>query len=95
MFKDREYCLAAYLIIASEWSFYGVSHSWTADAFPIYQEYDKPLGQPLGVAKVGVKNGQWSRQFEHVDVAIDTKAATVFLEGQAKPPAEKRKQGRW
>ena len=78
-FRDREYCLAAYLIIASEWSYYGVSQSWTADSFPWFKEYNKPLGKPLGVAKTGVKHGQWSREFQHVFVAIDTRALTASV----------------
>jgi hypothetical protein len=78
-FKDREYCLAAYLMIASEWSFYGVSSSWTADSFPWFQEFEKPLGKPIRVAKPGLKHGQWLRQFEHVGVAIDTKALTASV----------------
>ena len=76
-FKDREYCLAAYLIIASEWTYLGVSKSWTADSFPWYTEYEKPLGPPLSAARPGPSEGQWTRQFEHVDVTIDTKAFTA------------------
>lgn len=79
-FHDREYCLAAYLTIASKWSYYGLSHSWTADSFSWFAEFDRPLGKPLGRAKPGRKAGQWSRAFEHVDVAIDTGALTASVE---------------
>ena len=49
----REYSFATYLIVATPWSYYdGISHGWGATALPRYPEYDKPLGDPAGPARV-------------------------------------------
>ena len=80
-FAEREFCLAAYLIVASPWSFYGVSAGWTPDVFPRYPEFDRELGVPRGEAhKAGT--GRWTREFEHVSVTIDTGAPSASVTWQ-------------
>ena len=46
-FSRREYCFATYLIVASKWSYYGMSEGWGASSFPWYEELGKPLGVRL------------------------------------------------
>ena len=59
----REYALATYLIVATPWSFYGMSNGWGAASFPRYPEYDRPLGAPLGDATVSADGTMLSRRF--------------------------------
>jgi hypothetical protein len=82
-FAAREYCFAAYLVVATEWSYYGVSEGWLAGSFPWYEEYGKPLGQPTGPAHV-LGGGRYFRDFEHLNVTIDTTAHTASVTW--KPP---------
>ena len=42
-FSDREYCLAAFLIVAGEFSFWGMGQGWGTDSFPWFPEFDRPL----------------------------------------------------
>jgi hypothetical protein len=46
--------------------------------FPRYPEFDRPLGRPLGEAKAA-GDGRWTREFEHVRVAIDTGRLTASV----------------
>ena len=69
--KAPAYRRSRYLIVASPWSYYGMSNCWAADSFPVYPELSKPLGVPLGPAKV-LGGGKYTREFEHVRVALDT-----------------------
>ena len=74
----REYSLATYLIVATPWSFYGMSNGWGAASFPRYPEYDRPLGEPAGPAEV-LGGGRYSREFAHVSVALDTSKKTASV----------------
>ena len=55
--------LAAFLMVAEKYSYYGCSSGWFVQDHWLdwHQEYDKPLGPPLGP---GIKiNNTWYRQF--------------------------------
>ena len=67
----REYAFATFLIIASNWSYYGMSAGWGATSFPWYEEYSKPLGPPSAAA-VRVSKGKYFRDFLHLNVSLDT-----------------------
>ena len=75
---QREYSFATYLIVASEWSYYGMSHGWSTASFPWYPEFDRPLGAPAGPAKTDGA-GRYSREFEHVSVQLNTAAKTASV----------------
>lgn len=83
----REYSFSTYLIVASEWSYYGMSNGWFANSFPRYEEYSKPLGPPSGPAQ-RLGKGQYFRDFLHLNVSLDTiaKTATVTWKGGIPPP---------
>ena len=70
-FSHREYCLAAFLIVASNYSYWGMGAGWGAGDFPWYPELDRPLGKPLADA-TQYGNGRYFRAFEHLNVSLDT-----------------------
>ena len=90
--EKREYAFATFLIVASEWSYYGMSAGWGATSFPWYEEYSKPLGPPSGPAQ-RLGQGKYFRDFEHLNVSLDTVAhtASVIWKGgipqPVRPPA--------
>ncbi len=62
--QDINNSLAAFLIGAEKYSYYGCSRGWYIgpDWINWHSEYDKPLGEPMGKA---VKNGDvWERSFK-------------------------------
>jgi len=76
----REYSFATYLIVASEWSYYGMSAGWGTASFPWYPEFDRPLGAPKGPAmSTGSPPSSYSREFEHVSVTLDTKKKSASV----------------
>jgi hypothetical protein len=85
--RKRQYSFAMYLIVASEWSYYGMSAGWTAAAFPWYEEYSKPLGPPTAPAQL-LGNGRYFRDFKHLNVSLDTvtETAQVIWKGGITPP---------
>jgi hypothetical protein len=76
--SKRKYWFATYLIVASQWTYYGMSAGWGARSFPWYPEYDKPLGRPSGPAQ-RVAPGRYFRDFEHLNVSLDTTARTASV----------------
>lgn len=70
-FSDREYTLAAFLIVMGEYSYWGMGDGWGIASFPWYPEFDRPLGKPLGPA-TALGNGKYFRRFEHLNVSLDT-----------------------
>ena len=62
---DFEFTLAAFLIAASDSSFFGYSDGWYFNGTAWHSEYERPLGAPVGpaAAGTGLKNMSWSRQF--------------------------------
>ena len=82
-FSDREYTLAAFLICMGDYSYWGMGSGWGTDSFPWYPEFDRPLGQPLGAAAV-LGNGGYFREFEHLNVSLDTagKKASILWHGK-------------
>lgn len=54
--------LAAFLMVAEEHTYFGCSNWEDVPTWP--QEYDKPLGQPLGPA-LQEPDGTWRRRFAH------------------------------
>ena len=74
----REYSFATFLIVASEWSYYGMSKGWTASSFPWYEEFSKPLGPPSGPAQL-LGAGKYFRDFQHLNVSLDTVARTASV----------------
>ena len=40
-FSQREYCLAAFLIVMGEYSYWGMGAGWGEDDFPWYPEFDR------------------------------------------------------
>jgi hypothetical protein len=85
-FAQREYCLAAFLIIAGEYSYWGMGAGWGAGDFPWYPEFDRPLGKPLADA-TSFGNGRYFREFEHLNVTLDTtlKQGTIAWHGGLGP----------
>ena len=77
-FSAREYCLAAFLIVAGEYSYWGMGGGWGVDSFPWYPEYDRPLGKPLGDAR-SLGPGRYFRAFEHLNVTLDTGKNTAVI----------------
>ena len=79
---QREYYLAAYLIVAAEYSYWGMGSGWGASNFPWYPEFDRPLGKPLADA-TSFGNGRYYRAFEHLNVTLDTtlKQASILWHG--------------
>ena len=77
-FSAREYCLAAFLIVAGEHSYWGMGHGWGVGSFPWYPEFDRTLGKPLGDAS-SPGPGLYVRAFEHLNVTLDSgkKIATI------------------
>lgn len=86
-FSDREYALAAFLVVAAEHSYWGMGSGWGVDSFPWYPEFDRPLGKPLGDAESRVA-GQYFRAFQHLNVTLDTgkRTATVAWHGLGPVP---------
>jgi hypothetical protein len=81
-FVAREYCLAAFLTVAGEYSYWGMGSGWSTESFPWYPEYERPLGKPLGVAQPQGQ-GKYFREFEHLNVSLDTgrKTAQILWHG--------------
>ena len=87
-FSQREYCLAGFLIVAGEHSYWGMGAGWGVDDFPWYPEFDRPLGKPLAAAEQRGR-GQYFRAFEHLNVTLDTTkktAAILWHDGQQPGP---------
>lgn len=79
---DFEFTLAAFLIASSDSSFFGYSDGWYFNGSTWHDQYDRPLGKPVGLATQGdgAQNMTWSRQFDSgTSVALDVlhKAATI------------------
>lgn len=68
--EQFEYTLAAFLITASDASFFGFSDKWYFNGTTWHEEYNRPLGAPKGDAAQGA-DGVWSRDFEHASVTLD------------------------
>ncbi|GGD11532.1 putative glycoside hydrolase [Aquisalinus flavus] len=69
-----DYPLAAFLIIANEYSYFNYSWGYRAEHGNLdwYPEFDKPLGKPLGPAK---RTGlTFRREYEHASVILDIDA---------------------
>ena len=77
-FAAREYCLAAFLIVMGEYSYWGMGSGWSTDSFPWYPEYDRPLGKALGIAEPRGP-GKYFRAFEHLNVSLDTTKKTAKI----------------
>ena len=77
-FAAREYCLAAFLIVMGEYSYWGMGSGWSTDSFPWYPEFDRPLGKPLGIAEPRGP-GKYFRAFEHLNVSLDTTQKTAKI----------------
>lgn len=62
---DFKFVLAAFLVAASDSSFFGYSDGWYFNGTVWHDEYDLPLGAPSGPAVQGSgdKNMSWSRRF--------------------------------
>ena len=86
-FSQREYCLAAFLVVMGEYSYWGMGSGWTTGSFPWYPEYDRPLGKPLGIAQ-SLGPGKYFRAFEHLNVSLDTtlKTAKILWHGLGPVP---------
>ena len=65
-----EFTLAAYLVVASETSYYGFSDGWYYNGTRWHAEYDRPLGAPLADAERDAA-GVWTRRFKHAHVTLD------------------------
>ena len=63
------YTLAAFLIVASESTFFGFSRGWYYNGTTWHDEYDKPLSPPHGDAVL--VDGVWTRSFAHASVRLD------------------------
>jgi hypothetical protein len=65
MAADFEFALAAFLIAASDSSFFGYSNGWYFSGTTWHEAYDRPLGSPAGLAVQGdgEKIMTWSRHF--------------------------------
>ena len=84
-FSQREYCLAAFLIVAGEYSYWGMGNGWGIDSFPWYPEFDRPLGQPMSSAtSIGI--GLYFRAFEHLNVTLNTALKTAKILWHGLPP---------
>jgi hypothetical protein len=71
-----EYCLAMFLVLAGEYSYFNYTPTYAADDTDTwrrwYPEYDKPLGKPNGPAN---RDGfVFTREFEHASVRLDLAA---------------------
>ena len=86
-FSQREYCLAAFMIVMGEYSYWGMGDGWTTGSFPWIPEYDRPLGKPLGVAQ-SRGPGKYFREFAHLNVSLDTtlKTAKILWHGLGPVP---------
>jgi hypothetical protein len=62
---DFQFALAAFLIAASDSSFFGYSDGWYFNGTRWHAEYDRALGSPTGLAVqgAGAANMSWSRTF--------------------------------
>jgi hypothetical protein len=70
--KERlEFALAAFLIAAQEYCYFGYSWGWYHDQgwMQWYPEFEKPLGAPFGPAEK--KGWVYIRQFKHASVRLD------------------------
>lgn len=75
------FSLAAYLVAAYDTSFYGYSDGWYYNGTRWHEEYDRPLGSPLGdaVRTPSAKGSKYTRSFEHADVTVDVGAYTAAI----------------
>ncbi len=76
--KALNYPLAIFLVSANKYSYFRVHEGYSADENKRWMrwmdEYDRPLGAPLGVA---VKDGyKYTREFKHATVFLDLKEQT-------------------
>ena len=56
--------LAAFLIAAGTYSYYGCSLGWYTDTWSHWNpEYSRPLGEPRGLATYDSPTGIWTRHF--------------------------------
>ena len=80
---SHAFYLAAFLVGMGNHSYFSISGGsqdvkaaggdgsmWAEHSFPVFPEYSKPLGQPLG-PPVRHAWGKWTRSFEHLDVHLD------------------------
>eukprot|EP00040_Diaphanoeca_grandis_P005930 m.35160 g.35160 ORF g.35160 m.35160 type:complete len:523 (-) comp17094_c0_seq1:233-1801(-) len=86
-FSDREYSLAAFLIVMSEYSYYGMGSGWSVSSFPWYPEFDRPLGKPLGPASKS-SDGIYFREFVSLNVTLNPAlhTATILWHGLGPVP---------
>ena len=75
------YPLAIFLICAEKYSYFRVHEGYSADKnerwMRWFDEYDRPLGEPQGVAK---RNGyKYTRVFKHATVTLDLKKQTADI----------------
>ena len=64
--RDFNFSLAAFLVAASPTAFFGYSQGWYYSGTRWHEQYDRPLGAPMGMAKQGTgrDNMTWTRAFE-------------------------------
>lgn len=80
--QDFEFALAAYLIAASNSSFFGYSDGWYFGGTTWHAEYDKALGPPLSdaVQGSGAASMTWTRSFQGgTEVAVDVRRHTASI----------------
>lgn len=82
--KDQlPYYLGAYLIGAQPGSYFQWGWGWGLTTGPLehYPEFHKPLGKPLGKFKrVDPEKWEFTREFEHLKVWVDTENRTAKLQ---------------
>jgi len=81
--KKLEFHLALYLIGAQPYSYFQWGWGWKLDTGPLedYPELQRPLGKPLGkYARVDPKNWEFTRDFEHARVWVDTDKREAKIE---------------
>jgi len=82
------YSVAAFLIVQSDYSYYGISsilpackgmaRQWSDCGYVWHDEYDMKYGKPLGAAKQ-ISNGVWIRDFENAIVMVDENRSTANI----------------
>lgn len=80
--SDFTFALAAFLIAASDSSFFGYSDGWYFNGTAWHEEYDRRLGAPSGpaVQGTGEKNMTWSRAFSSgTSVQLDVRHKTAAI----------------
>jgi hypothetical protein len=79
---DFEFSLAAFLVAASPSAFFAYSDGWYYNSTTWHDDYDRPLGEPVGQAKqgAGAANMTWTREFKSgtkVEVDVLGHSATI------------------